>query len=191
MSSQNPFAPQTIQLPEHELIVIRLLEAADTLKLVAYFDGLSASTKGYFAPHPFDSATVNTICATLNPNECVRLIATSTANQAIIAYVLLQTGAIPSDTDRYNSLGIDVNPATDCSLAPSIADAYQSQGLGGHLMEKIIAIARTMEKKRIILWGGVQAGNGRAVRYYRKYGFAEMATFEHNGLNYDMCLTLE
>lgn len=42
--------------------------------------------------------------------------------------------------------------------------------------------------KRIILWGGVQAGNEKAVSYYLKHGFRTVGQFEHNGNNYDMIL---
>ena len=186
-----PFAPTPIILSATESITIRLLESTDAPKLLAYFNNLSDQTKSYFGPHSFDKETVNTICATLNPTECVRLVAVSSDDQ-LIAYTLLQSGATPSDTGRYNALGININPETDCSLAPSIADAYQSRGLGNHLMTRALTLARTLGKKRVILWGGVQTRNERAVRYYRKYGFMELAPFEHNDVaNYDMYVSIE
>lgn len=189
MMSYN-FTTNQITLPPDELITIRLLESTDAAKLTAYFNGLSDQTKQYFAPHSFIEETVRHICKTLNPNELVRLIATSGADQTIIAYTLLLAGATPSDMARYDALGIPVNTETDYSIAPSIADAYQSRGLGNHLMSKVLTIARAMNKQRIILWGGVQARNERALRYYRKHGFVEVGQFENDVLNYDMCLNL-
>lgn len=184
------FTPETVRLSPDELITIRLLDAADAPKLTAYFKDLSDQTKQYFAPHSFIEETVRHICKTLNPNEIVRLIATPTDDQKIIAYTLLLAGATPSDTARYQALGIPVNTETDYSIAPSIADTYQSRGLGNHLMRKSLGIARAMNKRRIILWGGVQARNKRAIQYYQKYGFAKVGQFENDVLNYDMCLDL-
>jgi GNAT superfamily N-acetyltransferase len=185
-----PFAAELITLPSGESIAIRLLEPIDAPKLTAYFNGLSEQTKQYFAPHSFIEETVRHICSTLNPSEIVRLVATLADGQTIIAYTLLLSGATPSDTARYEALGIPVNTKTDYSIAPSIADAYQSLGLGNYLMSKVLEIARATNKQRIILWGGVQARNERAFRYYQKYGFVQIGQFENDVLNYDMCLEL-
>jgi ribosomal protein S18 acetylase RimI-like enzyme len=190
-STTNPFDPINVIDSSGESIQIRLLAPTDAPKLLDYFTGLSAQTRQYFGPHAFDAKTINTICETLNPNQCARIVALSPDSQAIIAYVLVSVGATSSDVIRYKSLGIDINAETDCSLAPSISDDYQSRGLGGCLMGNALAIARGMAKKRVILWGGVQARNERAVRYYRKYGFVELGQFETDVLNYDMYLSLE
>ena len=185
-----PFAPEHIILPSGESIIIRLLEPTDATKLTAYFNGLSEQTKQYFAPHSFIEETVRHICKTLNPNEIVRLVAVSADGQKIIAYLLLLAGATPSDMARYQSLGITLTTEIDYSIAPSITDAYQSRGLGNHLMKKALAIARAMQKQRIILWGGVQDRNRRAMQYYQKYGFVQVGQFENEVLNYDMYLSL-
>lgn len=186
----DPFAAEHVMLPSGESITIRLLEPTDAPKLTAYFNGLSEQTKSYFAPHSFIEETVRHICKTLNPSEIVRLVATSANDQKIIAYTLLLSGATPSDMARYEALSMPIDTETDYSIAPSIADAYQSRGLGNHLMSKALAVARVMNKQRIILWGGVQSRNERAFRYYQKYGFVQVGQFENEVLNYDMCLSL-
>ncbi len=184
------FTAETIILPPDEPVTIRLLESSDAPKLTAYFKGLSAETKSYFAPHSFIEETVMHICKTLNPNEVVRLVAVSADTQQVIAYLLLLAGATPSDMARYQASGIVLTPETDYSIAPSVADAYQGRGLGNHLMKKALAIARTTGKKRIVLWGGIQDRNGRAMQYYQKYSFVKIGQFENEVLNYDMVLTL-
>ncbi|GAB4029365.1 GNAT family N-acetyltransferase [Spirosoma gilvum] len=184
-------SPETIHLSSDEAVIIRLLDSSDAPKLTAYFKGLSDQTQSYFAPHSFVAETVQHICMNLNPAEIVRFVATSADDhQTIIAYVLLLSGATPSDAARFQTLGMPISAETDYSIAPSIADAYQSRGLGNHLMKKALAIARAMKKQRIILWGGVQARNDRAHRYYQKHGFVEVGQFENDVLNYDMCLML-
>lgn len=189
MFTPDYFEPERIQLATEEL-PLRLLQQTDSDKLSDYFSQLSAATRQYFAPHPFDQATVASICATLNPAEIVRLVVTDANDERILAYTLLLNGTVPSDTRRLEALGIDLDPSTDCSLAPSIADAYQSQGVGKFIMEKALSIAQATGKQRIILWGGVQAANQRAVNYYQKYGFVTINEFERNGLKYDMWRTL-
>jgi hypothetical protein len=51
-------------------------------------------------------------------------------------------------------------------------------------------IAREIETNRIILWGGVQVENKKAVGYYLKNGFSILGQFEYNGANYDMVLDI-
>ena len=44
--------------------------------------------------------------------------------------------------------------------------------------------------KQLILWGGVQIDNIKAVRFYQKNGFRSLGHFQYNGLNEDMMLPL-
>ncbi|UFH53824.1 GNAT family N-acetyltransferase [Spirosoma sp. KNUC1025] len=186
----NPVAEIQVQLAQNESVTIRLLTPADAPELMNYVDGLSEKTRSYFAPHPFDWGTIQHICNTLDLTQVIRLVATPVNSTQIIAYVLLMSGATASDTARYQAAGIQLDTETDCSLAPSITDAYQSRGLGGQLLQKALEIAQAMGKKQVILWGGVQADNEQAFGFYRKYGFITIADFDRNGLNYAMCLQL-
>ena len=45
--------------------------------------------------------------------------------------------------------------------------------------------------KNLVLWGGVQATNYRAVHFYKKLGFQTIGSFWHDGKdNFDMVLPL-
>ena len=85
-----------------------------------------------------------------------------------------------------------MNAAQDCTLAPSVADDYQSKGLGSVLMRRLVEIAREIGRTRMVLWGGTQATNDRAVHFYHKHGFTTVGEFqEPPGFNnYDMILDL-
>jgi GNAT superfamily N-acetyltransferase len=73
-----------------------------------------------------------------------------------------------------------------------VADAFQNQGVGSLLMARLIQIARRLGCKRMVLLGGTQAANHRAVHFYQKHGFRTVGTFEWPAGcdNYDMLLEL-
>jgi diamine N-acetyltransferase len=50
---------------------------------------------------------------------------------------------------------------------------------------------RTQQQRHIVLWGGVQAANEKALNFYKKQGYQQMGDFWLNGLqNLDMIKTL-
>ena len=80
----------------------------------------------------------------------------------------------------------------DCTMAPSVADKWQSRGLGSTFFQYVANQLKTAEKlERIILWGGVQSTNNKAIGFYRKLGFRVLGEFTHNGNNFDMALDLD
>jgi GNAT superfamily N-acetyltransferase len=85
--------------------------------------------------------------------------------------------------------------AETACLAPSIADAYQSQGLGTQMAQHVLTSARAMGVRRLILMGGVQATNARARKLYERLGFRYVRAFltHYGGVemnNYDMIVDL-
>jgi diamine N-acetyltransferase len=188
--SPTAFQSEKVTLPSGEKLILRLLRAQDDEKLLRYFAGLSDLTKSYFGPHPFDAATVREIVRSLDPFQMTRLIAATPADDAIVAYVLVWAGLVPEDAARYQAYRLPLSGETDCTLAPSVADAYQSVGLGNFLMEKALRIARQTGKKRMVLWGGVQVRNQRAVNFYTKFGFERKGEFDTEVKNLDMIRTL-
>jgi diamine N-acetyltransferase len=179
------------QLPNGEAIEIRLLQNTDNQLLSNYFNVLSADTLKRFQPHPLNATTVEQICQNPAGDYC-RLIAFSPIHQQIIAYFLIFWGVLSKDQARYEAVGLGLNPATDCTFAPSVADDYQDQKLGSLLMPYLIKICQVVDYQRIILWGGVQAENPRAVRFYQKFGFEVVGSFQNkNGNNWDMYYILQ
>jgi diamine N-acetyltransferase len=182
--------PIKAQLLNGEAIEIRLLQTTDSQLLSNYFNALSADTLTRFQPHPFDIFTIEQICHHPQGDYC-RLIAFSPINQQIIAYFLIFWGILPKDQARYEALGIALNPSLDCTFAPSVADDYQDQKLGSLLMPITLKICQMTDYQRIILWGGVQTENPRAVKFYQKFGFEIAGSFQNkNGNNWDMYYTL-
>lgn len=158
-----------------ETVSLRPLAKDDEAALGDYFLGLSAPTRRVYAPHPFDRATAATICAGLDTPQgrCyLRLVAA--VGSKIVGYFILYLGL--HETDRVRRYG-DMDPATTCTLAPSVADDWQNQGLGSRLMVYAKDCARVFRKNTMVLWGGVRESNVRAVHFYYKSGFRKCGEF--------------
>jgi ribosomal protein S18 acetylase RimI-like enzyme len=161
----------------------------DAPALFDYFNELSTETRQRFGPHSFDWNTTEQICRR-PPTDEWRVIVRDNKGGKIIAYAIIKKGYLLHDASRLAGYGLQLSGESDCTFAPSVADAWQSSGLGSKLFEYILVQIRQTNFRRIILWGGVQSTNEKAIRYYRKYGFRVLGEFEYNGKNYDMILEL-
>ncbi len=108
----------------------------------------------------------------------------------MIAYAIIRHGYLEHDSPRLSAYGLQLNHQTDGSFAPSVADNWQGKGLGKELFDFILPELSARGINRIILWGGVQRNNERAVRYYQKLGFQSLGHFEYHGMNTDMAYCL-
>ena len=179
-------------LPDGTPITFRPITAQDAGILGDYFLGLSEWTKSMYGPHPFDQATADKFCAEINYADTIRFIAVlpEGAGEGVIAYFILQMGVPEHELNRYKQAGVALNPQTDCLVAPSVADAYQSQGIGAIMMRYVFESARRLGREWMVLMGGVYTINERAVHFYQKMGFITVGSFDPpwpNGkLSYDM-----
>jgi len=164
---------------------LRPLRADDAGHLFHYLDDLSLETRARFGPHPFDRNTIINLCVYPPPGEW-RFIAETINDSGIIAYAIIKKGYLLHDATRLSSYGLRLSDHSDCTFAPSVADAWQSSGLGSKLFEYILEKISRTGFTRIILWGGVQSDNIKALKLYLKYGFRMLGEFEYNGKNYDM-----
>lgn len=169
-------------------ILLRRLISGDLEALLAYLDHLSATTRKRFGPHPFDRQSVIEFYD--RPQERRGYVAQDIETCALVAYSIIRTGYLHHDRPRLESYGLSLDANTDCTFAPSVADSWQSQGVGNSLWEFILHDLKEQGFKRVILWGGVQSDNDRAVNFYRKNGFRRLGSFEYNGWNDDMILEI-
>lgn len=182
-----------VRLRSGEEVLIRLLREDDGARLASYLEGLCAETCSYYRPHPFDRETAERICASLNAAEELRFVAVSGSggDVRIIAYVPFKLGVRDADHQRYAARGIELHSDTDTTIAPSVADDYQGSGLADAIVRYLIDRSRTLGRTRMVLWGGVQARNARAIAFYRKCGFREVGEFWTDQNNFDMLAPLE
>jgi GNAT superfamily N-acetyltransferase len=184
----------TVQHPALGWVTFRPLVAGDAQILGRYFLGLSQETRRLYAPHPFDQATADRLCAEIDYAHTIRMLATAGtgSEEQVIAYFVLRLGIYESERERYRQASIVLAPQTDCSLAPSVADAFQDQGLGSLLLCHLFSTARRLGYKRMVLIGGTRGTNHRAVHFYKKHRFRTIGTFAHpdEPVNYDMIVEL-
>ena len=170
-----------VALPSGAEILLRPLAKGDTRALGDYFLALSDASKRVYGPHPFDRDTAAAACAGAGEDGTLRLLALK--DGAVIGYFILALGVRDGDRRRYDALGIELEEATDCTLAPSVLDAYQNSGLGSQMMAHLKKTAGALGRRRMLLWGGVRHDNPRARHFYEKFGFVEAGQFPAGGVN--------
>lgn len=177
-----------IQTRDNHQVILRKLKPDDYSRLAGYLHNLSPETKRRFGPHPFDKQSVIEFYE--SSDRFNGYIAIEAETQQIIAYSILKIGYLEHDSFRLQSYGITLNPSTDCTFAPSVADGWQSRGVGKSLFLHIVNEMQQIGIKRILLWGGVQSDNEKAVNFYKVHGFSILGQFEYHGTNYDMMLEI-
>jgi ribosomal protein S18 acetylase RimI-like enzyme len=172
------------QTKNNKTILMQRLVPADFDKLTDYLHHLSPETVRRFGPHGFDKEAIRYLFENTNTHN--GYIALESETSEIIAYSILKIGYLEHDSFRLQSYGLTLNMETDCTFAPSVADAWQSLGVGNSMYQFVVSEMKSLEVKRIILWGGVQADNDKAVNYYLQNGFRILGEFEYHGRNFDM-----
>lgn len=176
-----------VEVKNNRKASLRTLQSTDMEDILAYLENLGPDTKKRFGPHPFNRQAINELCT---DKSNTGFIARDCLSGKIIAYAIIRTGYLDHDKKRLSSYGLQLSKETDCTFAPSVADEWQGLGVGHVLFHFIVTALKEKGINRIILWGGVQAGNLRAVNYYRKLGFTLLGEFEYYGKNYDMLKTI-
>lgn len=175
-----------IETKDNRQVYLRRLNSNDLDGLCHYLQNLSPNTKKRFGPHPFHKQSIIDFYEYSDLNR--GYVAQTIETNEIVAYSIIKFGYLESDYNRYLSYGIKLDSRIDCEFAPSVADSWQSCGIGHQLFHYILADLIKTEVRRIVLWGGVQADNERAINYYRKNNFRMFGQFTHNGENFDMLL---
>ena len=183
---------ETITLASGERVVLRPLNQKDSVILAGYFRSLSADTRKRFGPHPFTKEQAEILCAAIDYGKVIRLLAVTDNDQEpeVVAYFILRLELNDDDEKRYGARGMDFDRSSVCSIAPSVADDYQDRGLGSAVMDKALALVRRLGQRQVILQGGVQAANSRAVHFYEKFGFRKVGSFSTVIESYDMIVDL-
>jgi GNAT superfamily N-acetyltransferase len=186
MTGNSILRAEKIILKNKKIVPVRELERADKEPLFNYLQLLSPESRSRFGPHPFDWATIQAIFN--QPDERIkRYIAVSNPENAVIAYMLIQQGMIEADQLRYAQRNQFFDLDKTVTFAPSVADAWQSTGLGTAMSACIEKELLDRGINKIILWGGVQTSNLKAVNFYKKSGYQFLASFWHDEKdNYDM-----
>jgi len=156
-------------------------------ELNVYLNKLSEDSKKRFGPHLF---TKDEIVRIFNDNDYKLFIARNPDENSIIAYTIIKFGWLDFEIPRLTSYGLSPG-SNDCTIAPSVADEWQGRGLGSMFFDYLMStLKKEYHMSRIILWGGVQSNNSKAIRLYEKFGFKTLGEFNYNGMNLDMILEI-
>ena len=149
-------------------LTIRRFVNADIDNLFSYLQKLSAETRSKFAPHLFDRESIEKFYK--DSSNMAYLVFDCECDE-IVAYSIVKTGIVDCDFERFRSYGLNLNNASDYTFAPSVADGWQSCGIGSIMLQFILHELKQADVNRLFLWGGVQSKNKKAVNYYKKFGF--------------------
>ena len=167
-------------------LLLQELKAADALSLFLFFRGLSPLSRSRFAPHAADYKSIRQLTAATTP-ATLRFIVRAKGADPILAYFLIQRELFPWELHRFREAGIDADPTASALLAPAVTDRWQGGGLGTLVYQQLEPVLIEQGIRQLFLWGGVQAANERACRWYRKLGFTDFNRFWHDGQeNLDM-----
>jgi diamine N-acetyltransferase len=175
-------------MTEHEYFIIGNANPADAEGIAAYYTRLGEATRKRFAPHGFEAADISSL---LNQPEKYSIqVAEEKGSGRIIAYAITMTGVFDYDEARWQQYAILLTGTAHGTYAPSVADEWQGRGLGQLLFNFTVSQLKQKGLHEIILWGGVQCSNVRAVNFYLKNNFLLKGYFEYQGGNYDMMKVL-
>ena len=178
---------KTVLTKQNKPVTLRQLSGNDLDRLLAYLHQLSPATVRRFQPHSFHKDEVINF---YHHPEHEAWVAVDPSSETIIAYTVLKKGYLHHDYPRLQQYGVDISYDHCYTIAPSVTDEWQSTGVGQLLFNNVIAEMKNRDVKQLILWGGVQTDNHKAVRFYQKNGFRSLGHFQYNGLNEDMLLQL-
>jgi RimJ/RimL family protein N-acetyltransferase len=182
--------------PQVGRVVLRRLRPGDAEVFGRYLEGLGAESRRRFAPHPHTMAEARRICGEPATSGALRFLVLREADGEAAGYFILYPGARPAEIKRYAEYGIPLDSKSDCTFAPSVADAWQGKGLGSAVMTILLGMVRELGFGRVVLSGGTQATNRRAIRYYEKFGFRKVGSFQTESKdsgrldNHDMMMIL-
>jgi RimJ/RimL family protein N-acetyltransferase len=172
----NPRLLTASVIADGETLLIRPLEPADVEALAHFLSQLSPQTRRFSTFDGFDSAAAQTLCHAIARYDKLRIVIQSAANR-IVGLLEFSFAITDDDRLRYTAYDVTFSSETDCRFGPTLADDYQSRGIGTLALPFVTDAARKFGRRRIILWGGVLAENARAIRYYEKNGFQRMGKF--------------
>jgi diamine N-acetyltransferase len=169
-------------------ICLRGLQNHDAAALANYFAALSTESRQRFGPHPLTNAAAEAICTGIGSSKTTRLVLET--NSQIIGYFILEPQMSEHEAERYRAFAIALESGLDYLFAPSVSDHYQNQGLASLAMPHVVAQAKALGARSLVLMGGTQASNGRAIAFYEKFGFERFGGYQTEVFNHDMRLVL-
>ncbi|MGW2277079.1 GNAT family N-acetyltransferase [Streptomyces sp. NPDC001770] len=158
-------------------VVLRPLVPTDAERLAHFLECLSAESRRLSTFDGYGIAAARELCDAIARYDKLRLVLEDVPSSRIVGLLELALALTPADIARYGEAGVLLDELTDCRFGPTLADDHQGRGVGTLALPLVWEAVRTLGRSRVILWGGVLAGNARAIRYYEKNGFRSFGSF--------------
>lgn len=168
--------------------VLRHLAAHDTPALFDFFESLSPASKRRFQPHPLTLDAARGLCEAAS-SSTLRLVVL--AQSQIVAYFILEPQVSRYEVGRYLDQGIELEAGKDWMFAPAVTDQLQNEGIASEAMPHLLALARAAGARSLVLMGGTQATNARAIAFYEKFSFKRHGGYQTEVFNHDMRFVLD
>ena len=151
----DPALETCVRLPTLGNVRFYRLRTTDADLLFTFFQMLGPRTRAWFRPHtPWTYAVAQQLAGDAEDPDFIRFL----------ALVERDGEMVPAGYGFFENLR-----STRPVLGIAVADAFQELGIGQAIMQHLKAVARQLDKKRIILT--VDGDNVRAQHVYAKMGF--------------------
>jgi len=161
--------PQTVSLKQGKTVTLRLLEAGDRAKLLAFFQALPPQSTEFLKEDVRDPAVVDRFCDELDHDKVWCLLAVA-PDGAIVANATLHMSA----RGWYRHLG---------EVRVVVADAYHKHGLATKMLRQLVNHASVRGLRK--LEARILDSQGAARTAFEHLGFREEARLKDHALDID------
>ena len=138
VASEPDHVTTVIQLSCGAEALLRPLVTDDDARLAEFLTDLSPSTRQFSTFSSYDITAARDMCHAINRYDKLRLVVELVTEQPgqLIALFEFSFDVPAGDRQRFRNYGLDLDTRTDCRFGPTIADAYQNQGLGRNIFSQ-------------------------------------------------------
>ncbi len=164
-----------IALPDGERGELRPLLPADRDLLEDFFSGLGPATRRFYSVGNDYAEVASSHCADIALYDKLRL--TLLLGPEIVGLFEFSLDLPRGDLQRFASAGVQLEAGRDIRFGLCLRDDVQGRGFASATQSHIEDLGRRLGASNLILWGGVKYENAGAIRFYRRTGFVEVASF--------------
>ena len=174
-----------------EPFVFRALLPSDTAAMTRFLAGLSETSRGFWHGDVDAADQAAQWVDAIGRYDKLRLVAHRQDVPERLEGMVDLSFCVPDFAElfRYAGYGVALDPRRTARFGPCVADAQRGSGLAAALLPPTWDAVRLLGCDRVVLYGGVHAGNVRARRFYRRHGFVEVGAFD-GGAGIDMMLDI-
>jgi ribosomal protein S18 acetylase RimI-like enzyme len=175
-----------------EPFVFRALLPSDTAAMAVFLAGLSETSRRFWHGDVDAADQAAEWAEAIGRYDKLRLVVHRQDRPATLEGMVDLSFSVPefAEVSRYAGYGVALDPRRTVRFGPCVSDSRQGSGLAAALLPPTWDAVRLLGRDRVVLYGGVDAENVRARRFYRRHGFVHVGVFD-GGAGIDMMLDLD